>query len=83
MFIFQVVEKCIPISNICVRVRGVGTLTVQQMVSDHTYTLLSMPLSGSTPVYPAESVIGSKNSELVNVGNSVGICTGPGEVIYT
>ena len=62
------------------RVRSVGTLTVQQMLQDRTFTLLLMSLSGNTPVYPATAVIGSKSRELVNMGNNVEVCTSPGEV---
>ena len=76
----QVSETTVILRNLCVRVRSVGTLTVQQMLQDHTFTLLLMSLSGNTPVYPATAVIGSRSRELVNVGNSVEFCTCPGEV---
>ena len=78
---FQVAEKHMPLGNLPIRVRGMGTLTVQQMLHDCTFTLLLMSLSGSTPVYQATSVIGSKRCDLVNVGDSVEFFTAPGEVV--
>lgn len=69
------------LSNLPIRVRGVGTLTVRQILHDCTFTLLLMSLSGSTPVYQATSVIGSKRCDLVNVGDSVEFFTAPGEVV--
>ena len=82
MLFFKVTEKHMPLSNVYMRVRGVGTLTVQQMLHDCTFTLLPMSLSGSSPVYQATSVIGSKSYDLVNVGDSVEFFTAPGEVKF-
>lgn len=65
----------------CVRVRGVGTLTVEQMIQNNTYTLLLMSLPSSTPVHQATSVVDSKNCALVNVGDSVEFSAGPHEVM--
>ena len=76
----QVEETTTLLSNLSVTVRGMGSLTLNEIRQHPTFTLLLMSLSADTPAHSASCVIGSKNRELVNVGSSVEFSTGPGEV---
>lgn len=64
-------QRAVQLQDLVISVRGVGKLTVHQMKQDKDYTLLLMSLPISTPIFQAESVIGSLNHELVKVGDSV------------
>ena len=63
-----------------VLVRGVGVVAVERLIEDPKYTLLLTSLSANMLVHPAAAVVGSSNSRLINVGNSVEFSAGPGEV---
>ena len=76
----QVEETTTLLGNLSVRVKGMGSLTVNEIRQHPTFTLLLMSISTDTPALSASCVIGSKNRELVNVGSSVEFSTGPGEV---
>ena len=80
IFIIQVAKRAIQLSSLCLDVRGVGNLNVQQIKQDTTYTLLMSSFPTSIYVYPATSVTGSLNRELISVGDSVHFSTGPNEV---
>ena len=76
----QVAQASIQLKDLCIAVRGAGKLTVQQLKQDKNCTWLLMSLPLSTCIYQAESVIGSLNCELINVGDSVQFITGENEV---
>ena len=73
-------KAALQLESLCVDVRGVGGLSVQQIKQDSTYTLLMASLCLKSFVYPATSLIGSKNRELISVGSNVQFTTGPNEV---
>ena len=79
-FIIQVAKRAIQLSSLCLDVRRVGNLNVQQIKQDTTYTLSMSSFPTSIYVYPATSVTGSLNRELISVGDSVHFSTGPNEV---
>ena len=62
------------------RCEGSRELKVQQIKQDTTYTLSMSSFPTSIYVYPATSVTGSLNGELISVGDSVHFSTGPNEV---
>ena len=80
IFIIQVAKRAIQLSSLCLDVRGVGNLNMQQIKQDTTYTLSMSSFPTSIYVYPATSVTGSLNRELISVGDSVHFSTGPNEV---
>ena len=80
IFIIQVAKRAIQLSSLCLDVRGVGNLNVQQIKKDTTYTLSMSSFPTNIYVYPATSVTGSLNRELISVGDSVNFSTGPNEV---
>ena len=63
-----------------VLVRGLGHVRVKKLIEDPKYTLLLTSLSANTPVHSAAAVVGSSNSGMINVWNSVEFSAGPGEV---
>ena len=73
-------KRAIQLSSLCLDVRGVGNLNVQQIKQDTTYTLSMSFFPTSIYVYPATSVTGSLNDELISVGDSVHLSNGPDEV---
>ena len=73
-------KRVIQLSSLCLDVRGVGNLNMQQIKQDTTYTLLMSSFPTSIYVYPATSVTGSLNRELISVGDSVHFFTGPNKV---
>ena len=73
-------RRAIQLSSLCLDVRGVGNLNVQQIKQGTTYTLLMSSFPTRIYVYPATSVTGSLNRELIRVGDSVHFSTGPNEV---
>ena len=80
IFIIQVAKRAIQLSSLCLDVREVGNLNVQQIKQGTTYTLLMSSFPTSIYLIPATSVTGSLNRELINVGDSVHFSTGPNEV---
>ena len=68
------------LKDLCITVRGVGNMSLHQIRQDNNYTLLLMSLPLSTRIFQADSVIGSENHELINVGDSVQFTTDQDEV---
>ena len=78
----KVAEKCIELSYLLVLVLGCERMTVQQLTESDEFNVILPSLPITTAIYPAGAVIGSKNKNLINIGNYVQYSATPGEV-YT
>ena len=76
----KVAEKCIELSCLSVLVLGSERMTIQQLTESDEFNVILPSLSITTAIYPAHAVIGSKNKNLINIGNYVQYSVKPGEV---